>query len=83
MNEWCIGAGFGVNCQLTWVKSRRSHLQSFWLKIKKKMIKVNNLHPPYQALKSGVVVQSLMSLASWPASGSNLAEVCCNHFGLK
>ena len=45
------------------------------------MIKVNNLHPPYQALKIGAVVQSLLSLASWP--GSNLAEVCCNHFGLK
>ena len=47
------------------------------------MIKVNNLHPPYQALKSGVVVQGSLSLASWSASGSNLAEVSCNHFGLK
>ena len=47
------------------------------------MIKVNNLHRPYQALKIGVVVQSLLSLASWPASGSNLAEVSCYHFGLK
>ena len=45
------------------------------------MIKVNNLHLHYQALKSGVVVRVLLSLASWP--GSNLDEVICNHFGLK
>ena len=43
MNKWSSGTGFRVNYQLRWFKSRCRQLEAFWLKIKSKKGKINNL----------------------------------------
>ena len=81
MNKWSSGTGFGVNYRLRWFKSRCRQLQVFWLKIKSKKRKINNLPNVVEGRTSGLVVQALVLNIGYV--GSNLVADSCKYFGLK
>ena len=44
MNEWSSGKEFGVSCLLFGFKSSGSHLQQFWLELKRKKLVKNTVN---------------------------------------